>query len=242
MPENTPAPPPPPPLSPAAPKRGRGLLNQAQLDALTKAEQISIAAKKPAYAILLAARALLAAFVDSLLADILAARNQSAAAIHETVGKESATATEGNAEQALVRAMQEIQAAARQKYFAPDPQQLTAYFIGQGRLDGNRAFLEQASQAVIEKLTTDTLPGITAAKLTALAALRQAYIDANTTQTAAQSDATTARAELEDMLKSITQRRMTLQFAADAEWPWHDPASAGIRKEFYLPPGMPFTG
>ena len=44
------------------------------------------------------------------------------------------------------------------------------------------------------------------------------------------------------MLKSITQRRMTVQFAADAEWPWHDPAHAGIRKEFHLPPGMPFTG
>ena len=27
-----------------------------------------------------------------------------------------------------------------------------------------------------------------------------------------------------------------------AEWPWHDPASAGIRKEFHLPPGGPFTG
>ncbi len=112
MPEDTPAPPPTPPPSPDAPRRGRGWLSQAQLDALTKAKQIAIAAKNPAY----------------------------------------------------------------------------------------------------------------------------------TTQTAAQSDATTARAELDEMLKSITQRRMTLQFAADAEWPWHDPAHAGIRKEFYLPPGMPFTG
>lgn len=35
----------------------------------------------------------------------------------------------------------------------------------------------------------------------------------------------------------ITQHRMTIQFAADAEGLWHDPASAGIRKEFHLPPG-----
>ena len=97
MPDN-PSPPPAPPPSPDVPKRGRGLLNQAQLDAFTKAEQIAIVAKKPAYATLLAARNLFAAFVDSLLADILAARNQSAAALHETAGKESATATEGTAD------------------------------------------------------------------------------------------------------------------------------------------------
>lgn len=30
--------------------------------------------------------------------------------------------------------------------------------------------------------------------------------------------------------------------AADTEGLWHDPASAGIRKEFHLPPGGPFTG
>ena len=43
-------------------------------------------------------------------------------------------------------------------------------------------------------------------------------------------------------VKSRTQHRMTIQFAADAEGLWHDPASAGIRKEFHLPPGGPFTG
>ncbi len=49
--------------------------------------------------------------------------------------------------------------------------------------------------------------------------------------------------ECESMaIDKTTQARMTIQFAADAEWPWHDPASAGIRKEFHLPPGGPFTG
>lgn len=59
---------------------------------------------------------------------------------------------------------------------------------------------------------------------------------------AAQSTTTTARTDWEAVLESITQRRLTIQFAADAEWPWHDPASAGLRKEFHLPPGGPFTG
>jgi hypothetical protein len=38
---------------------------------------------------------------------------------------------------------------------------------------------------------------------------------------------------------AVTQRRhdKEIQFAADAEWPHDDPANAGIRAEFQLPPG-----
>ena len=48
--EPTPPPPSEPPVPPAVPKQSRGLLNQAQLDALTKAEQVVLAALKPPYA------------------------------------------------------------------------------------------------------------------------------------------------------------------------------------------------
>ena len=137
--------------------------------------------------------------------------------------------------------MQEVQAAARQKYARTDATKLADYFIGQ-KLDDSRALLEQYSSAVIEKLTTDTLPGITAAKKTALADLRQDYVDADDTQAGQQSEATTERDDLVIMLKSITDRRMTIQFAADAEWPYTTEANHGVRKEFKLPAGMPFGG
>jgi hypothetical protein len=240
-----PTPPPapePPPATPAVPRQQRGLLNQAQLDALTKAEQITLAALKPAYAAKLAAGDIAGTFVEQLKTDCGLARKKGGDAIQGTTGKESATATEAAAQKALVKAIQTIQSRARQKYFFSDPDALTAYYIGTDRIDANRAILEQVSQAIIDKLVTDTLPGVTAAQKTALADRRADYVNANTTQSGAQSDATTARTALEAMLKSITQRRMTIQFAADAEWPWHDPASAGIRKEFHLPPGGPFTG
>jgi hypothetical protein len=146
------------------------------------------------------------------------------------------------AQQASVKAIQTVQSRARQKYYFSDPDALAAYYIGTDRIDANRAMLEQVSQAIIDKLATDTLPGVTAAQKTALADRRKDYVDANTAQTGAKSTATTARTDLEAMLKSITQRRMTIQFAADAEWPWHDPASTGIRKEFHLPPSGRFTG
>ena len=47
---------------------------------------------------------------------------------------------------------------------------------------------------------------------------------------------------LKPMLRSLTQRRMPLQFAAATEGLWHDLVSVGARKEFHLPPGGPFTG
>ncbi len=242
MPDETIPPAPIPPTLPSVPKHSRGLLNQAQLDALTKVEQVVLAALKPAHATKLTAGGIEGAFVLLVQTDSGLARKKSGEAVQETTGKESATATEATAQKALVKAIQTIQSRARQKYFFTEPDALRAYYIGADRIDANRAMLEQVSQAIIEKLATDTLPGVTADQKTALAELRQDYIDANTAQTGAQSDATTSRTELDAMLKSLSQRRMTVQFAADAEWPWHDPANAGVRKEFHLPPGQPFTG
>jgi hypothetical protein len=35
---------------------------------------------------------------------------------------------------------------------------------------------------------------------------------------------------------------MTIQFAADAHWPWHDKHNAAVRKEFQLPKETVFAG
>jgi hypothetical protein len=39
---------------------------------------------------------------------------------------------------------------------------------------------------------------------------------------------------------SNTDRRITIQFAADAEWPFTVDANAGISGEFFLPLSQPF--
>lgn len=200
--EPTPPPPSEPPVPPAVPKQSRGLLNQAQLDALTKAEQVVLAALKPPYAAKLTTGGIEGAFVLLVQTDCGLARKKGGDAVQGTTGKESATATEAAAQKALVKAIQTIQSRARQKYFFSDPDALTAYYIGTDRIDANRVMLEQVSQAIIDKLVTDTLPGVTAAQKTALAELRQDYIDANTAQTGAQSDATSARTDLEAMIKT----------------------------------------
>lgn len=242
MPDDPTPPDPTPPPGPAVPKQQRGLLNQAQLDALTKAEQVVLAALKTAYAAKLTTGGIEGTFVLAVQTDCGLARKKGGEAIQKTSSKGGATLSEEAAKQALVKTINTIQARARQKYFFTEPATLTDYYIGTDRIDANRPILEQVSQAIIDKLVTDTLPGVTTDLKSALADRRQDYLDTNEDQRGAQSGATGDRNALTAMIKSITERRMTIQFAADAEWPWHDPASAGIRKEFHLPAGGPFTG
>ena len=137
--------------------------------------------------------------------------------------------------------IQEVQAAAKQRYARTAPDQLPNYYVGQ-KLNASRALLEQHSEAILTQLATDTLPGITAAKVTALGDLREAWITDNQTQGDAQSDATDERTDLTALVKTATDARITIQFAADAEYPYTTKANAAARKEFLLPANEPFTG
>lgn len=243
MPEPTPPPDPAPAPDSGVPpkKRTRGAVNKAHIQTVDKAEQIALAAQKTAYATALLTRAITAEFVTTLLNDIKTARNEIANAVQSTTTKEGATLSGGVAQANLVHALQEVQAAARQKYFTADPTKLGDYFIGEN-LDENIPLLRQYTQGIIEKLATDTLPGITEAKVTALGTLLGVMNTALENQESAQSGATSTRGTVEDQLKSITARRMTIQFAADAHWPWHDKHNAAVRKEFQLPKETVFAG
>ena len=241
MPE-TPPPAPPAPDSGVPPKkRTRGAINKALIQALDKAEQVSLAAQKTAYATALATRDITTQYVTTLMADIKTARNEIANAVQSTTTKTGATLTGGTAEATLVHALQEVQAAARQKYARSDATKLADYFIGEP-LDENIPLLRQYTQGIIEKLGTDTLPGITADKVTALGTLLGNLNTARASQGDAQGGATTTRTTVEVQADSITDRRMIVQFAADAHWPYHIKLNASVRKEFQLPKDGPFTG
>ena len=245
---NTPAPE--APSTPAA-TRNDPVLNQAQVLALTKAEQIVAAARKPAHLAALDAREIPVAVLDQLDVDIEAARKASARAIHSSTDKEGATLDQAAAKRALLAAIQEVQSAAKQKYARRDPVRLQDYFVGK-RLDQSRADLLQYSSGILLRLqgdaaatpavAPDPLPGISAAKIAALAAARKAYSDAKKPQSDSVSDASDERDERDDLIASITDRRIEIQFAADAEWPYSDEGNAGVRREFYLPLTQPYNG
>jgi hypothetical protein len=44
------------------------------------------------------------------------------------------------------------------------------------------------------------------------------------------------------LVEEATERRMWLQFSANAEWPHTAPANTPIRREFQLPANRAFTG
>ena len=134
--------------------------------------------------------------------------------------------------------MQEVQKAAKQKYARTNRIVLGDFFVGK-KLNGNRPNLLQTSQTILDKLAADALPGITPAKVKKLATLRQGWNDAKTAQTESGTAAQSARAELKAMLKSIENRKVAIQLAADAEWPHTGETHAAIRKEFGLSPRKP---
>ena len=108
-------------------------------------------------------------------------------------------------------------------------------------LNGNRANLAQTSQTIYDQLDADTLPGISITKVKAVKTARTNWLNAYSQQQVASAAAINRRAEFKNRLQSIDDRRIAIQFAADAEWPHTDEANAGIRKEFSLPPKRPLA-
>lgn len=131
-----------------------------------------------------------------------------------------------------------MQKRAKQKHEAKNPTVLKDYGIGK-KWYNSRPALEQTATDILTKLATDNLPGISAAKVTALQEASDAYTKVQADQTTGQSGATTGRAKLETAVKDIIARRREIQFAADASWPHTDRTNAGIRAEFKLPADRP---
>ena len=213
--------------------RNPALPNQAYLDELLKAENICLKAQKADYAPLLAERDITAALTAATLVKIQQARALTAHATDMTTDKFGMTDHERETRTALMKCLKEIQKAAKQK-FRTVPARLADYYIGE-RIDQNRARLEQLGEQMITKAAADVLPGIKPAKITAANAALADYKASQGGQSDAQSGATGSRGSLKMMMSEITNTRITIQLAADAEWPHDHPANAGVRGEFQLP-------
>jgi len=233
MPDPQPSPAPGP-----TPKRNRSDINQEWIQELTDSQQIAAAALKPIYAPALADGEIDGAKVSAFADDIKAAQKLASDAKLQTTSKENVTGDESDLMDALIAAIQEVQKRAKQKYEASNPGVLKDYGIGK-KWYNSRAVLEQTATDVLTKLASDTLPGITPEKITALEKAAKDYKDVQTAQTGGQSGATTDRALLEKAVTDIAARRRQIQFAADASWPHTDKANAGIRAEFKLPADRP---
>lgn len=222
-------------------KKERGLVNKAHKETVSKTEKVVSIAQKPAHAPKLAEREIDEAFVTALSGKCKTARGLLGEAVDKTTDKEGATGTEGGAKSALLELVREMQSAARQKWADEKPGELKDYYIG-SNIDQSRAVLEQAVAGILEKLKTDKLPGITAAKVTALGAALKTYQDCDVVQAGAGSDATGTRLSLDDLIVAIDKDRRKILFAVEAAWPSSKKANAAIRTEFGLTPDRPYVG
>jgi hypothetical protein len=238
------------------PRRQRhALLNKAQAQELNKARQICNAASSEEFREVLAARGITQAFVACLAGQIESCRQKSSEALQQTMLKENLTAEERMAKKALIKSITEIQSAAKQKYARSFPLNLQDYCVGKD-LDASRAGLEQYSRTILQKLggdgrnsespaesapAADTLPGITEEKIEAVGALRSRWLEIQARQANSQALATGLRAQRDALVASITDLRIQIQFAAEAEWPASEPQSGEKRRAFLLQPNRPFS-
>lgn len=241
-----------PPAAPqdAQPGTSPSLLNEAQLASLTKTEEICRTALKPDY---LAALITLdegeeagedhitQTGITAVLTLCETARGKGSAAVAATGEKEGSTAEETLAKKALVALVREFQARARQKHFSKNPDALAEYGIGL-KIYNSRSLLEGWAKTIYDKTATDILPRITATKRTALKNALDRYQRTQTEQSGAIGQASGIRIDRDSLVEQATERRMWIQFAADAEWPHTEPANAPIRREFQLPANRPFIG
>ena len=224
-------------------RRTAGFLDIRQLKAITQAEQVARTAGRAEHISRLQAREIVSAKLTALQAEATACRDLATKAVQSASRKSGNTAQESAARADVQEALREIQAAANQKYARTQPARLAEYYVGTPLNRASRATLLQITAAVIDALDAPSapgLPGITPEKVAALKAKRELWESSNTTQTENQSDSTRYRAELAERLKTLTDLRLEIQFAADAEYPHTREGNHAVRTEFGLPANRPF--
>src|SRR5207249_10007126 len=100
--------------------------------------------------------------------------------------------------------------------------------------------LKPCSASMLERLGKDTLPGITPETVTALTGYRDAWLKATGEHTDDESDTESGVDNRNKQIESLKDRRLQIQFAADAAYPYTNPDREAARRAFQLPLDRPF--
>jgi hypothetical protein len=217
------------------------VFNRAQLSDLELAEDIVKSVRIQAYRLVLADREIGDAAISHIADLCLNARKRTAKVLHEAIAGEEETQDDTEDSRELIVLVQEFHASAKQKYARRNPGRLQGYFIGQ-RLASNAGMLHQIAFSISELVTpktgtdlaaaTDNLPGMTLAKVNMLRAFIDlppagAPVESGSSSSSSSSsseggdglvepDTVADVVERDAMIKEINDRRMEVQFAADA--------------------------
>ena len=234
-----PTPPPTPAPGVKTPKT-HGLLDKHQLAEISRTNTIYGVASDPAtLAKIQDDQIVTPAFMTQLGTDLQGMSQYTGGASQAITDAKMDTGDETTAKKSLLDKIHYIQSKARMKYPNGNPAR-AEYSIG-ANIDVSRPALETAAGNIFNKLKTDTLPKITAQHGADLQAALTAYQKTKVTQVGGKGDAKDTRMQLSQMVESLAVRRRQLQHAADGEFPFNDPASAGMRQKFDLPPDRPLN-
>ena len=230
----------PTPAPAAKTPKHHGLLDKHQLAEISYTNTIYGIADDPAtFAKIKDDQIITDEFMTKLGADLETMSQYTGGTSQAAADAKQETSAETVSKKALLAKVHYIQSKAKLKYIG-NRNALAEYGIGTN-IDISRPALETAADNIFNKLKTDTLPKITAQHSTDLKAANDAYKKTKVDQTGGKGDAVTSRQTLADMVVSLAVRRRQLQHAADGEFPFTDPASAGMRKKFDLPPTQPLN-
>ncbi|MBB6051051.1 hypothetical protein [Armatimonas rosea] len=115
------------------------------------------------------------------------------------------------------------------------------YYIGE-RITLSRASLATYSAGILQKLETDTLPGISPARVAELTSTFESWKAHNATQAAAQEAASQRRQQGLTQLETIKEGRRRIERAADVVFPVGDTDHFATRATFRLESNKPFRG
>ena len=235
MPETTPA--------PSKPRKPRGLVNADYAKSLDKTEAVIGAARDPLYAAQILAGGIAAQFISDLETDTGRARDFLAGAVTGRGTRKDKTLDEAAERLTLERALQGVQTRALQKYHESDPNRpRDTYYVGTKLTGAADALLIQISDAILLALETDVLPGVDAARIAALQSAYDAWRGSIAVQGSAGGGALTDFAQFKTLYASTENRRRTLQYAADDDFPYYEPVNKAAREAFKIPTKSPFRG
>ena len=232
-------------VTPATPsagstKRKRGEVNQLTADALDVTDKVCAAASDKDYKDDLLTEEITETFVADTAALSVECRQLMTGAHQDTTTRTGATTTETKARKLFIALLHDAQSRARQKHEDDAAETLSDYYVSTNLDNANFAQLKQISQSILEKLPNDALPGMTPAKIKALSAARQAWLDADTSQGTAQTSSGVKHGSLTEKMALLLARRRKIQLAADRIFP-PGAKNAPIRRLFQLPVNRRFT-
>ncbi len=227
------------PPEPAKPRLPRAAFNREIAAFLAEAADLVVTARDARFAPMLAEYEILPAAIDTLETNIGLANGFFGIASSGGQTSQAATAAKDALENDLEAAIRPIQTGARLSYPTSAADQ-RRYFIGTALTD-DETQLELMATTILANLQTDTLRGVTPAKIATLQSAYDAWHAAVLAHPSGQIASQTDRAKGNEVLQKIKPTVREIKIAGDGAYPYDEEVTRPLRKLFHIPEKRPYA-